>query len=236
MYMYGFYGFDFSYFLFMIPALIVSIWAQIKIKVTFAKYSQIKNSANLTGEGAAQIVLGHNEVPGVQIKPIYGSLTDNFNPENNTINLSDDVYGKNSIAAVGVAAHEAGHAVQYGKNYLPLKIRKALVPAANFGSSLAFPLIFLGLILPVQYDFIAYIGVVLFSLAVLFQVITLPVELDASRRAINAIEETNMLYDEELQGAKKVLFAAALTYVAATFAAVLNLLRILFILGGRRRD
>lgn len=234
MYMYGFYGFDFSYFLFMLPAVIISVWAQIKVKTTFSKYSGIRNSRNLTGAQAAQRVLSHNEIIGVQIQPMAGSLTDNFNPKNNTISLSSDVYDENSIAAVGVAAHEAGHAVQYGKDYLPLKIRKVLVPAANFGTWVSFPLIFLGFILPVQYDFVIYLGIAMFSLAVLFQVITLPVELDASRRAIRALEETNTLYDDELIGAKKVLNAAALTYLAAAFSAILNLLRILLLLSGRR--
>lgn len=234
MYMYGLYGFDYTYFIFMIPAIIISLWAQIKVKTTFSKYSKIPNSRGMTGADAAYKVLSYNEVTDVTLQHISGSLTDNFNPKDKTLNLSDDVYSKTSVAAVGVAAHEAGHAVQHAQGYAPIKVRSALVPVANIGSTLSFPLILIGLILPVQYSYVAYFGIALFSLAVLFQVVTLPVEIDASRRALKTLEDSEALYGEELEGARKVLKAAAMTYLAATFAALLNLLRILLLVSGRR--
>lgn len=236
MYMYGFYGFDYTYFIFIIPALIISFWAQLNVKRTFDKYSRKRSTRGLTGADAASKVLNYNEVFDVEIRPVAGDLTDNFNPSDNSINLSRPVYGEDSIAAIGVAAHEAGHAVQYAKHYAPLKMRSALVPVSRIGSTIAFPLIFIGLMLPLQYNFIVNIGIAAFSLAVIFQLITLPVELDASRRALKTLEQSGTLYEEELQGAKKVLTAAALTYLAATFASILSLLRILLIANGRNRD
>lgn len=236
MFGYGFYGFDYSYFIFMVPAMIVSLWAQIKVQTTFSKYSKVRCTRGLTGADAAQTVLRHNEVFDVKVQPVSGNLTDNFDPRVNIINLSENVYNVNSVAAVGVAAHEAGHAVQYAKQYSPMRLRSALVPVTQIGSTLAFPLIFLGLILPVKYSFVATLGIALFILAVLFQVVTLPVEIDASKRAIKTLESSGVLYGDELEGAKKVLTAAAMTYLAATFSAVLNLLRILFLLNGRNRD
>lgn len=234
--MYGFYFFDYTYFIFMLPALLVSLWAQIKVQSTFTKYSKVMCTRGLSGADAAKKVLNYNEVFDVKINPVAGNLTDNFDPRNNTINLSQDVYSETSVAAVGVAAHEAGHAVQYAKKYAPMKLRSALVPVTQIGSTLAFPLILLGLVLPVQYSFFASIGIALFSLAVLFQVVTLPVEINASKRAIKTLEESGALYDDELEGAKKVLIAAAMTYLAATFAAVLNLFRILLLFNNRNRD
>ncbi len=232
--MYGYYGF--SDFWFMLPALIISLWAQIKVNTTFKKYSKIRSSLGFTGADAANRVLEFNNVSGVKIEHISGNLTDHFDPRDKTIRLSDSVYMEDSVAAVGVAAHEAGHAVQHEYNYAPAKLRTALVPVTNFGSMMAFPLIFIGLILPVQYDFVVLIGILLFSFAVLFQLVTLPVELDASKRAIATLERSGALSDEELAGAKKVLFAAALTYLAATFTAVMNLLRLLSIFSSRRGD
>lgn len=234
MYTYGFYGFDYTYFWFMLPAIIISMLAQVKVKTTFKKYSQIRNSRGITGADAAYRVLSYNNVMGVQIQRTPGSLTDNFNPQDKTINLSDSVYEADTIAAVGVAAHEAGHAVQHEVGYAPIRLRKALVPVANFGSSFAFPLIFLGFILPVQYDFFIYAGIILFSFAVLFQLVTLPVEINASMRALKTLQDSNTLYEEEMVGAKKVLMAAALTYLAAAFTSVLSLLRILLLFSGRR--
>ncbi len=232
--MYSFYYFDYTYFLFMIPALIVSLYAQIKVDSTFKKYSNIKNTRGLTGAEAAKKVLIQNEITDVKIEYIPGNLNDHFDPRTNIIRLSGPVYDSTSVAAVGVAAHEAGHAVQYANGYTPMKIRKFLVPITNIGSTLSIPLIFIGLILPVQYDFIVNIGIALFSLAVLFQLVTLPVEFDASKRAIETLEQTNTLYGEELEGAKKVLKAAAMTYLAATFTAIMSLMRLILITGNRR--
>ena len=232
--MYGFYYFDYSYFLFMLPALILSLYAQIKVNSTFAKYSKIKNSNGLTGSEAAYKVLTQNGVTNVAVEHISGNLSDHFDPQTNIIRLSDSVYPSNSVAAVGVAAHEAGHAVQYANNYAPMKFRRVLVPITNIGSTLSIPLIFIGLLLPIQYDFIVNIGIALFSFAVLFQLVTLPVEFDASRRAIATLEQSGTLYDEELIGAKKVLSAAAMTYLAATFSAVMSLFRLILIAGNRR--
>lgn len=232
--MYGFYYLDYSYFLFMLPALILSLYAQIKVNSTFAKYSKIKNSNGLTGSEAAYKVLTQNGVTNVAVEHISGNLSDHFDPQTNIIRLSDSVYSSNSVAAVGVAAHEAGHAVQYANNYAPMKFRRVLVPITNIGSTLSIPLIFIGLLLPIQYDFIVNIGIALFSFAVLFQLVTLPVEFDASRRAIATLEQSGTLYDEELIGAKKVLSAAAMTYLAATFSAVMSLFRLILIAGNRR--
>ena len=232
--MYGLYYFDYSYFLFMLPALILSLYAQIKVSSTFAKYSMIKISNGLTGSEAAYKVLAQNGVTNVAVEHISGSLNDHFDPQTNIIRLSDSVYSSNSVAAVGVAAHEAGHAVQYANNYAPMKFRRVLVPITNIGSTLSIPLIFIGLLLPIQYDFIVNIGIALFSFAVLFQLVTLPVEFDASRRAITTLEQSGTLYDEELIGAKKVLSAAAMTYLAATFSAVMSLFRLILIAGNRR--
>ncbi len=234
--MYGFYFFDYSYFLFMVPALIISIYAQIKVSSTFSKYSKVRNAKGLTGADAANWVLAQNGVTGIEVEHVSGDLTDHFDPRTDVIRLSDSVYSSTSVAAIGVAAHEAGHAVQHANGYAPMNIRKALVPITNIGSTLSMPLIFIGLFLPVQYDFVVNLGIALFSLAVLFQVITLPVEFDASKRAIATLEQGGTLCGEELMGAKKVLTAAAMTYLAATFTAVMSLLRLLLIVAGRRRD
>ena len=229
-----YYGFDYTYLIFILPAIILSLWAQFKVKYTFKKYSKMKSSMNLSGAGAANVVLNYNQVSGVKIKEISGSLTDHFNPKDNSISLSGPVYADTSVSAVGVAAHEAGHAVQHANGYMPIKVRSFLVPVCNFGSFLSMPLILVGFILPVKYIFFAYLGVALFSLAVLFHVVTLPVELDASRRAIRALEQSGTLYGEELEGARKVLKAAAMTYVAGMITSVLELLRLLFLLGSRK--
>lgn len=234
--MYGFYYFDYTYFLFMLPALIISLYAQFKVNRTFAKYSEVRNSNGLTGAEAAHKVLLKNNVANVSVEHIHGSLNDYFDPRTNVIKLSDSVYSSTSVAAVGVAAHEAGHAAQHAQGYSPMKLRAALVPITNIGSSLSMPLIFIGLLLPVQYDFIVMLGIALFSLAVLFQLVTLPVEFDASQRAIATLEQSNTLYGEELEGAKKVLQAAAMTYLAATFSSVMSLLRLILVAGARRRN
>lgn len=231
----GFYYYDYTYFLFLAPALVLSIAAQIGVHTTFRKYSQITNRRFLTGAGAADCVLQYGGVQNVAIQRVGGSLTDFFNPRSKTIALSDSVYGLATVAAVGVAAHEAGHAIQHARGYLPIKIRTALVPVANLGSNLAMPLVVLGLLLPVGYDWVVYIGMGLYGFAVLFSIVTLPVEFNASRRAIRALRDTGALDPDELKGAKRVLQAAAMTYVASTLTALLSFFRLVLI-AGRRRD
>lgn len=230
----GFYYFDYTYFVYIVPALIVTMIAQFRVKSTFEKYSRISTARNMTGAQAASSVAQFGGAPGVQVQRISGSLTDHFDPRDNTISLSDQVYASTSIAALGVAAHEAGHAIQHAQGYLPNKIRTVLVPITNFGSRLAVPLIIVGLVLPVQYDFVVNLGIALYSFAVLFQLATLPVEFNASFRAIRALDEAGILYPDELEGAKKVLRAAAMTYLAASFTAIMSLLRLLVLAGNRR--
>lgn len=230
----GFYYYDYSYLWYMIITLGISMYANFKVHSTFNKYSRIKSARSITGAESARKVLLENQVTGVQLQRISGKLTDHFDPRNNTISLSDGVYSDTSISAVGVAAHEAGHAVQHAKGYFPIKIRQMLVPISQFGSSLAMPLVFVGLLLPVEYNFIVNIGIIFFSMAVFFQVITLPVEINASKRAIVSLKNSGVLYEEEVNGAKKVLQAAALTYIAATFTSLISLLRLLLI--SRRRS
>lgn len=230
----GYMYFNFQYLAFMLPAIILSFVAQMMVKSAYAKYSKVYNRRGLTGAMAAEQVLMGNQVPGIRFEHISGSLTDHFDPRTNVIALSDGVYNQATIAAVGVAAHEAGHAVQHHTGYWPIRLRSALVPITNIGSNLAMPLIIIGLLLPVQYDFVIYLGIALYCLVVLFQLVTLPVEFNASARAIRALEQGNLLDEEELQGAKKVLRAAALTYLAATFTALLSVLYYLMIAGNRR--
>lgn len=229
-----FYYYDFSYFLFMIPALIISVIAQSRVQSTFNKYSGVRSSKGLTAAEAAMRVLSYNGVEGVKIERVAGRLTDHFDPRTNVIRLSDDVYNSTSVAAIGVAAHEAGHAVQYAFGYMPIKIRQIMLPITQFSSRLSMPLVFIGLLLPVQYDFIVTLGIALFSIAVLFELITLPVEFNASSRAIKTLDESDVMYGQELEGAKKVLKAAAMTYLAATFTSLMSLIRLVLIAGQRR--
>ena len=179
-------------------------------------------------------MLSSNGVTGVKIEPVSGKLTDHFDPRTNTIRLSESVYNSSTVAAVGVAAHEAGHAVQHAQGYLPNKIRSAIVPVANFGSKLSWILIFVGFLLPVQYNFVITLGIVFFSFSVLFTLVTLPVEFNASKRALETIKGANLLYEEEYSGAKKTLSAAAMTYVAAAATAIAQLLRLLLLTNRRR--
>lgn len=230
----GFYYFDYTYFVYMLPALIISLIAQVRVKSTFQKYSHVSSARGMTGRDAAEAVLRYGSVRGVSVRAISGSLTDHFDPRTQIISLSTPVYNVASIAAVGVAAHEAGHAIQHSVGYLPNKIRSFLVPITNFGSRLSMPLILIGLLLPVQYDFVVLIGIALYSLMVLFQLVTLPVEFNASSRALRALDQAGILYPNELQDAEKVLRAAAMTYVAATFTSLMTLLRLLAIAGNRR--
>ena len=229
-----FWGYDITYFIFMIPCLILSLYCSAKVNSTFNKYSKVANKRGITGAQAAQQVLTANGVTGVRIEPVSGKLTDHFDPRTNTIRLSEAVYNNTSVAAVGVAAHEAGHAVQHAQDYMPNKIRSAIVPVANIGSKLSWILIFIGFLLPVQYNFVITLGIIFFSLSVLFTLVTLPVEFNASKRALATIKGTNLLYDDEYTGAKKTLSAAAMTYVAAAATAIAQLLR-LVLLANRRR-
>lgn len=231
---YYFYGIDWSYIVFMLPCLILSIICQVKVKSNFSKFGKIKNTRGMTGAQAAQYVLNYYGVQGVRIEGVSGSLTDHFDPRTNVIRLSESVYNVASVSAIGVACHEAGHAVQHATDYTPNKIRSAIVPMANIGSNLGWILFLIGLFLPVQYSFILWLGIIFFSLSVLFTLVTLPVEFDASRRALKCIRETNLLYNEEYQGAKKVLQSAAMTYVAAAATALVQLLRLILIANRRR--
>ena len=227
--------FDWTYLVFIVPCVILSLFCQFKVQSNFSKYSQIPNSRRMTGAQAAEYVLRHNGVTGVVIEHVSGSLTDHFDPRSNVIRLSDSVYSSMSVAAIGVAAHEAGHAVQHANGYIPNKIRSAILPIANIGSKLSWILIIIGLIFYARIGTILlYIGIILFSASVLFTVATLPVEFDASRRALHCFRESNLLVGEEYNGAKKVLQAAAMTYVASAITAVMQLLRLIFIAGRRR--
>ena len=223
--------FDATY-LILIPAILFSLWAQSQVKNTYARYS--KAFAGLTGEGAARMVLEMNGVTGVTIEPVAGELTDHFDPKTNTIRLSRGVYDVTSVAAVGVAAHEAGHAVQYAVGYSPIKIRTAIIPVTQIGSYLSWPLLLIGLVL--GSDTLAMAGVLLFCAVVAFQLVTLPVEFNASNRALEALGASGYLKEEQLDGAGKVLRAAAMTYVAALAQAVSQLLRLLLIANRNRRD
>lgn len=234
---YGYYGFwDPTYFLVIIGALICMI-ASARVKTIFNKYSRYRSRTNMTGKEAAQRVLRSAGIMDVTVRHVSGSLTDHYDPRNKTLNLSDSVYDSTSVAAIGVAAHECGHAIQHQKDYAPLSIRSAIVPVANIGSTLAWPLIIIGLLFSsATGSFLIKLGIICFSLAVLFQLVTLPVEFDASRRAVNILGSTGILSEEELPMTKKVLGAAALTYVAGAAAAILQLLRLILLFGGRNDD
>ena len=219
------------YVLLLIPVLILSVWAQIQVSGSFRKYSQVPNRRHLTGAQAAEAVLRAHGVYDVPIRPCRGNLTDHYDPRDNTIYLSEDVYAAPTVAAVGVACHEAGHAVQYAVGYGPIKVRSAIIPVTQIGSQLSFILLLVGLVLYSQSLFL--VGILLFSLTTIFQLVTLPVEFNASRRALETIDGQGLLDDEELQGARKVLRAAALTYVAALLMSLLQLLRYVLIFLGR---
>lgn len=230
-----FYGFDWTYLVFIVPCIIITLICQIKVQSTFSKYSKIRNSRNLTGAQAAEYVLRQNGVTGVRIEHVSGSMTDHFDPRTNVIRLSDTVYNSNSVAAVGVACHEAGHAVQHAVGYLPNKIRGIILPMAKIGSQLSWILILLGLVFTAKVGFVLlYIGIVLFSLSVLFTIATLPVEFNASKRALECIRESDLLYGDEYTGAKRTLQAAAMTYVASALTAIMQLLRLIVIARSRR--
>ena len=218
----------------ILPALILSLWAQVNVNSTFARFSRVSNRRGMTGYDAARRILDMNGLQNVAIEHIAGNLTDHYDPRSNTVRLSDSVYGSSSVAAIGVAAHEVGHAVQHAVGYTPIKVRNAIVPVVNLCSQLAMPLFILGLIFSSSFFMLTDVGIILFSAAVLFHIVTLPVEINASRRALSTLESSYMLEGEEISGAKKVLSAAAMTYVASAAMALLQLLRLIAIRDRRR--
>ena len=240
----------FSYLIWMLPAILLSLLAQILVKSAYAKNSKIRNTRGLTGAEAARQVLLQNNVTNVSIVPVSGKLTDHFDPRTNTIHLSEGVFNSTSVAAVGIAAHEAGHAVQHAQNYVPNKIRSTLVPVTNIGSRIGWILILIGLIMSGYYYYstttdtssvtykmggvLLVIGIILYSSSLLFTLVTLPVEFNASNRAMKTIKSAGLLQGEELKGARQTLTAAALTYVAAAVTALLQLVRIILIAKQRR--
>lgn len=233
--MFGYYFWDSTYLLVLIGAIICMI-ASARVKTTYRRYSRVRSGTGMTGAQAAERMLHAAGIYDVTIRHVSGSLTDHYDPRNRTLNLSDDVYGSPSVAAIGVAAHECGHAIQHQQNYFPLNLRSAIVPVANIGSTLSWPLILIGLLFGGKSSSLfIQLGIIMFSFAVLFQLVTLPVEFNASRRAMNAMERLGILSNEELPMTGKVLRAAALTYVASAAAAILQLLR-LILLFGRRDD
>lgn len=232
---YGYYyGFDWTYLLVLIGA-ILSLMASAKVNSTFNKYKRVRSASGMTGAEAAERILHQNGIYDVGIEHIGGNLTDHYDPRTKTLRLSDATYASASVAAIGVAAHECGHAIQHKEEYGPLKLRTAIVPAANIGSRLGIPIILLGLLLGSN-SVLINIGIWVFSLAVLFQVVTLPVEFNASRRALVAVEQYGILGSSEVDHTKKVLSAAAMTYVAAATASILQLLRLVLLFGRRSDD
>ena len=234
--MYYGYGFmDPTYILVIIGA-VLCLLASARVKSTYRKYAKVRSASGLTGAQAAEMILRRNGVLGVTVQHVAGELTDHYDPARGVVNLSDATYNSTSVAAIGVAAHECGHVMQHEQGYLPLRIRTALVPVANIGSNIGIWIVMLGVILGLN-STLAMIGVYLFSFGVLFQLVTLPVEFDASHRALAMLQDYGILGQSELQGSKAVLSAAAMTYVASAAASVLQLLRLLMIVnGGRRRD
>lgn len=234
--MYYPYYFDPTYFLVIIGVIICAL-ASAKVNSTYARYDQVRNHAGITGAMAAEQILRMEGIYDVQVMRVSGKLTDHYDPANHVLQLSDSTYGSTSVAALGVAAHECGHAIQHARHYVPLTIRGALVPVANFGSGISWPLIIMGLFIRGEMSTLFInLGILMFSLAVLFQIITLPVEFNASGRALKILKNSGMLYESEVREARSVLTAAALTYVASAASALLQLLRILILTGGRRND
>lgn len=232
---YGYYyGFDWTYILVLIGA-VLSLLASAKVNSTFNKYKKVRSASGMTGAEAAERILHQNGIYDVGIEHIAGNLTDHYDPRTKMLRLSDATYASASVAAVGVAAHECGHAIQHKEEYMPLKLRSAIVPAANLGSRLGIPIIILGVILGSNY-FLINIGIWVFSLAVFFQIVTLPVEFNASSRALRAVEQYGILGSSEVACTRKVLSAAAMTYVAAAASSILQLLRLILLFGRRRDD
>lgn len=229
-----FFYYDYYYLILVIPALLISMWAQFKVQSTFNKYSKINASRGYTAAQITRTILDDNGLYSVSIERVSGNLTDHYDPKANVIRLSDSVYNSTSVAAIGVAAHETGHAIQHAKQYVPIKIRSAVIPLSQIGSSLSMPLILLGLVFSFRPLVIG--GIILFSLVSVFQLVTLPVEFNASRRALDTLENREYLYGEELSGARKTLSAAAMTYVAALLVSLMQLLRLVLLFGRRNND
>ena len=225
--------YDYWYFILVVPAMLIALWAQIRVKTTFHKYSIVQNTNGLTAADVARRILDANGLTQVRIEHVSGELSDHYDPSANVVRLSDSVYSDRSVAAIGVAAHEVGHAIQYAQGYFPIKIRSTIIPITQLGSSLAIPLCLLGIFFP-AFSFLITVGIVLFSAVVLFQLVTLPVEFNASRRALQSLSADGFLNQDELAGARKTLTAAALTYVAALLVALANLLRLILRFGNRR--
>ena len=232
---FGYYGVDWTYILVLI-GVVISMVASAKVNGTFNRYSGTWSASGMTGAEVARRILQAEGIYDVTVRQVPGNLTDHYDPRSKTVNLSEPVYGSTSISAIGVAAHECGHVIQDARSYAPLRIRAALVPVANFGSTLAWPLILIGVVIGGLGSPIVEVGILLFSLAVLFQLVTLPVEFNASARALKILGESRILAQTEVPKARKVLGAAALTYVAAAAASILQLLRLVILFGGRRRD
>lgn len=233
-----YYGYPFMFdptYMLVILGAVICLIASAKMRSTYAKYQRVRSLSGLTGAQAAERVLRNAGIYDVSIQRVSGNLTDHYDPRTKTLRLSDSVYNDSSVAAIGVAAHECGHAIQHNLGYAPLKLRGALVPVANIGASLAWPMIIIGVIIGWVQPLIT-LGIVLFSLAVLFQLVTLPVEFDASRRAVRVLGDTGILYGDEISHTKKVLTAAALTYVAGAASSILQLLRLILLFGNRNRD
>ncbi len=234
-----FYYLDWTYIVLVIPAMILALYAQNKVNSTFKKYSRVASRSGMTGAQAARRLMELNGIYDVSIERVSGNLTDHYDPSKKVLRLSDSVYSDTSVAAIGVAAHETGHAIQHARGYVPLTLRTVMVPLANLGSTLSMPLIFLGILFSfssVMGNSMINLGILLFGLSVVFTIITLPVEFNASRRAVACLGDSGILYDDEIGGVKKVLSAAAMTYVASTAVALANFLRLIIIFGGRRRD
>lgn len=229
-----FYHFDYYYIILVVPVIILSLIIQVKLKSTYAKYSKIGNARNITGAQAAQMVLGYYGIHNVTVEHVAGNLSDHYDPTKNVIRLSDGVFNGSSIAAVGVACHEAGHAAQHAQGYAPIKIRNSILPVCNIGSTLSIPLLLAGVIF--SFEPLVWIGIGFFAFTAIFQLITLPVEFDASKRALSVIESNGLLTFEEKNGAAKVLRMAAMTYVAALAVSVAQLLRLILRYGGRRNS
>lgn len=233
-YGYG-YGFDPTIILVLI-GVVISLWAQSRVTSTYNKYSKVRSHTGMTGAEAAMRLLHSQGIYDVTVRRVAGNLTDHYDPRTKVVNLSESVYGSTSIAALGVAAHECGHAMQHNEGYAPLRFRSALVPVANFGSRISWPLILFGLMIGGLGSPLCQIGILMFSLAVLFQLVTLPVEFNASNRAVRFLDSLGILSGDEVRGTRSVLNAAALTYVAAAASSILQLLRLVILYGGRRRD
>ena len=230
---------DWTYIVLVMPALILAMAAQGKVSSTFNKYSIVQSHIGITGAEAARRIMEQNGIYDVSIERVSGNLTDHYDPSRKVLRLSDSVYSSSSIAAIGVAAHETGHAIQHARNYAPLSLRSLMVPLANIGSRLSMPLILIGLLFSFASSMgntLITLGIIFFGLSVVFTIITLPVEFNASRRAIACLDESRILYSDEIDGAKKVLSAAAMTYVASTVVALANLLRLIVVFGNGRDD